>query len=597
MFIYQVNLYVLDLSYNRIKILGKGVFHGLQQLKSLNLIGNNVLHKLEAGAFAQLYSLTSLSLLNTKIEILGADTFNGMDYLQNLTISTGLLNVVEDGTFKSLVNLRRLDLRKQNIQDFSGDIFLGLSNLKGLYTDSFILCCLKPESVTECLPEAGEFSSCDDLMRREELRVFMWILGLMALLGNFCVILYRLIFDREGFRRGYGLFVTNLGISDFLMGIYMIIIAGADIMFRGRYIWNDNWWRNSPYCQFAGALATMSSEASALFLCAITLDRYLIIKYPFGQCRMNRLTTIIFSCCIWLFSIIVAMVPILPGTGFTGELYSRTGICLALPLTRERTPGWQFSAGIFIFFNFLTFALICLGQLLMYRAIVKSSSIVQNKGRRSRDVQVAKNLSLIVLTDFICWFPVCCLGLMTLSGTVINSEVYAWTAVFILPVNSALNPFLYTVTSFIGNKKIKKAAIQEAKATYSTENASSVMIRKLKSLWDNPDLYFGSAALGDQVITLKALLSSSELSASDILAIVEVVVRGLVAVHSQQLYFGNITEEDILIVLNNKKILKTQLSAKLVLPDQESSKQPDDVYGVGKLLGRLLRRYATTRRA
>ncbi|KAK6176340.1 hypothetical protein SNE40_014642 [Patella caerulea] len=123
------------------------------------------------------------------------------------------------------------------------------------------------------------------------------------------------------------------------------------------------------------------------------------------------------------------------------------------------------------------------------------------------------------------------------------------------------------------------------------------MIRKLKTLWDNPDLYFGSAALGDQVTTLKALLSSSELSASDILAIVEVVVRGLVSVHSQQLYFGNITEEDILIVINNKKILKTQLSAKLVLPDQECSKQPDDIYGVGKLLGRLLRRYATTRRA
>lgn len=38
---------------------------------------------------------------------------------------------------------------------------------------------------------------------------------------------------------------------------------------------------------------------------------------------------------------------------------------------------------------------------------------------------------------------------MALSGTVIPGEIYAWTAVFILPVNSALNPFLYTFSAII----------------------------------------------------------------------------------------------------------------------------------------------------
>ena len=43
-------------------------------------------------------------------------------------------------------------------------------------------------------------------------------------------------------------------------------------------------------------------------------------------------------------------------------------------------------------------------------------------------------------------------GLLALSGTEIGAEVYAWTAVFILPVNSALNPFLYTVPSLLHRK-------------------------------------------------------------------------------------------------------------------------------------------------
>ena len=34
-----------------------------------------------------------------------------------------------------------------------------------------------------------------------------------------------------------------------------------------------------------------------------------------------------------------------------------------------------------------------------------------------------------------------------MTGTVIPGEVFAWVAVFLLPINSALNPVLYTISS------------------------------------------------------------------------------------------------------------------------------------------------------
>ena len=44
-------------------------------------------------------------------------------------------------------------------------------------------------------------------------------------------------------------------------------------------------------------------------------------------------------------------------------------------------------------------------------------------------------------------------GLLAVSGlTDIPIDVYAWTAVFILPINSALNPFLYTLTAMIRDR-------------------------------------------------------------------------------------------------------------------------------------------------
>ena len=45
-------------------------------------------------------------------------------------------------------------------------------------------------------------------------------------------------------------------------------------------------------------------------------------------------------------------------------------------------------------------------------------------------------------------------GLLAFSDYAVPGEVYAWIAVFVLPVNSALNPFLYTLTAVLGKKVI-----------------------------------------------------------------------------------------------------------------------------------------------
>ena len=43
-------------------------------------------------------------------------------------------------------------------------------------------------------------------------------------------------------------------------------------------------------------------------------------------------------------------------------------------------------------------------------------------------------------------------GILAMGGHEIPGEVYAWTAVLILPINSALNPFLYTLSAVLAKK-------------------------------------------------------------------------------------------------------------------------------------------------
>jgi len=71
---------------------------------------------------------------------------------------------------------------------------------------------------------------------------------------------------------------------------------------------------------------------------------------------------------------------------------------------------------------------------------------------------------------------------MALSGTVIPGEIYAWTAVFILPVNSALNPFLYTFSAIIrAVSYINKITKFFTKQSYNQENGNKPFNLKWRS--------------------------------------------------------------------------------------------------------------------
>ncbi len=188
----------------------------------------------------------------------------------------------------------------------------------------------------ELLSYRGEFSSCEDLIRKEVLRAFLWIVCLTSLLGNVLSLVYRLIWDTSKLKLGYGIFVTNLAISDFMMGVYLIIIAIADVVFRGSYMTEDIWWRNSHGCTLAGMLATVSSEASVLIMCLITVDRLLVIKYPFGQVKFTTRSALIASVVCWILSLAIAMFPIWHSSYFKGRFYNKASVCLALPLTTDR---------------------------------------------------------------------------------------------------------------------------------------------------------------------------------------------------------------------------------------------------------------------
>ncbi|XP_041370978.1 G-protein coupled receptor GRL101-like isoform X1 [Gigantopelta aegis] len=380
------NLMSLYLSYNTISHLKGNAFRGLHNLRLLDLSENRYLTTIEIGAFDDLQRLTELQLHYTGIEKLQRLLLFTLSNLLSLNISYSKLQYIEDHTFKNQTSVKYLYLDQTKISDFGQYIFNGIDDFEILRAGIFTLCCpsVRPSSVEDdkCFAPQDEFSSCEDLMQNNVLRVFIWILGVAALTGNSLTIIYRLCIDKSSLSKGCGYFILNLVFSDFFMGVYMIFIGTADMLYRGKYLWYGNIWKQSPWCKIAGFLSTLSSEVSTMLICLITLDRLLAIKFPFGQIRFNKKSYIIACVFAWLLGMVMALVPLLPATSHW-NLYGRNSVCLAVPLSRDRAPGWQYSTSIFLGFNLFAVTFIAVAQVVIYR-VMKSVSIVKDKKRLTR---------------------------------------------------------------------------------------------------------------------------------------------------------------------------------------------------------------------
>ena len=417
MFYSMRELRTLDISHNKISRLASNMFLYQIMLEKFILIGNIKSLVLEPESFNGLSSLQFLILSNLHIKYISRDTFANLK-LDELSISYSTINAFDINSLGRL-QAKYVFFNTTDIKTMSKSMFDGIQNVDLFKTDEYKFCCVKPLGVSSenCFPKHNEISSCDDLIRNEVLIPLIWLIGFFSVLTNGASLLYRFSRQRQQLKRNYGIFVSHLAVSDTFMGIYLLIIAAADTYYRGIYIYNDNVWRESILCKLAGVLSLVSSESSVMLICLITLDRFLVVKYPLGQVRIEpkegkKLALLILAIASFLAILPVAIYPI-----FEGKFYSASGVCLALPITQARPPGWIYSFIISIGFNFVACFLVLYGQWRIFKEIKLSEAKMKSSRLTSRpDSNVTRNLLVVAVTNVLCWLPICILGKYSKNG-------------------------------------------------------------------------------------------------------------------------------------------------------------------------------------
>lgn len=146
----------------------------------------------------------------------------------------------------------------------------------------------RPNEIT-CIPQPGPFLPCTDLFDWWTLRCGVWIVFLLALMGNGTVV-FVLIFARTKMDVPRFL-VCNLAVADFFMGVYLGFLAIVDAATLGEFRRFAIQWQLSSACQTAGFMGVLSSELSVFTLAVITMERHYAITHAM---HLNKV-------CLWTF--------------------------------------------------------------------------------------------------------------------------------------------------------------------------------------------------------------------------------------------------------------------------------------------------------
>ena len=455
------NLRTIDLSDNRLPAIPYTILDTSRKLRVL-LLSNNPL-SVGVSSVPNLprtydtihlvdFSRIALPMLDHKLISLFAEA-------RLLNFSGCGIDSIRGQGFGSAQKLQTLDMKGCPLSSIDKHILQGLSKLQTVYADSSKMCCTAALEgnfdMRNCIAPENVVSSCVDLLRSDLYRMALALSSVLTTGGNCVCFIFRAVSSKGKSSQAFGVFVIHLCVSDFLMGVYLALIGITDWRHRGKYVWEDTAWRNSAGCRLAGLLALLSCEVSAFLICLITVDRFLAVRFPLSFVHFSGFHAQLASCVSWATGLALAMVPLLPPVAHW-HFYCQTGICVPLPVTQTQFAGHRYSFAVVIVLNFVLFLVVVAGQAAIYMSIRANTLMGSRSGQHSQGMDIARRLFTVAVTDFICWFPIGCLGLLASRGVPIADELNVALAILVMPMNSAINPFLYTLNVFLEKRRKRK---------------------------------------------------------------------------------------------------------------------------------------------
>lgn len=507
------NIKVLNLAYNSIEYIDQ---YDLKYLKNINelILSHNQLKFIHENAFNSMPKLKKLNLQNNNIKQLPQNkaTYANLTYL-NIESNVNLIQFPNSAYFEKIVELKlhysyhccafiemnkklenEINKLKEEIKEEQQLTSVNKTDDDAYmtdYVDELIeaqvvnINAPKEPHLIKCTPLPDPLTPCENLLGKGLLlRISVCFISTMGIACNIFAIIFNVIdgiylYHSTMFFNVPVFLLTNLALSDLFMSIYLIIIAIKDISTRDHFDKVALIWQHSSNCNMAGFLSILSFMSSALILAFVTFERFYVIKNSihFNK-RIGFKTSIKVTLCIWFASIIVASMPL---NGINS--YSAYAICLPLDTTDLKAKTY-ISFLILLLFSCFMVICMCYGMLFLNtvslerRASSSScNSDEQIKIRNYEDQRLARNIFLLIAANIIAWSPciVICMVSIFNDNNTISRYWLKILAVFIMPLNSLINPVLYCLRRRRFRFYLSKFFLRERAIPQSASSTSTLM--------------------------------------------------------------------------------------------------------------------------
>jgi len=412
------------------------------------LLQHNSLKVIHGNVFVGIQELTYLHLRKLKVERLTECSFCGLESLEHLDLSVNLITTLKQSYFKNLLKLRLLNLSYNSISLAEYGFLSESVSLQQAYFDISRLCCYVPKQ-SRCAYKtntANQLSTCSDLLGSHSLKGLVWIEALFIVISNTMVI-HLWVKDSHLHQNPSTqmVYYITLALSDLYVGFYLGIIGIADNLYKGKYFSVEDTWQMSIMCRAASSLTIVSATTSTITLFILSIEKLLKFKNPLEPFAMSTNVLTVLLLVVTLFFSAIAI--LLNATKFP----TRSDTCF---LVRFETDGkithdmqYMTSYGMFcilIFIILLLFGLLANNIMSLHYIIKTRKGSGRAVGREDR-AMIARTI-VVSVSNFMSWVVVVPVASLAVAGHPIHSVTLAWVAIIGLPLNSILNPIIYTFT-------------------------------------------------------------------------------------------------------------------------------------------------------
>ncbi|RDD42299.1 Relaxin receptor 2 [Trichoplax sp. H2] len=473
------NLKILSLNHNSIEIVDVStIFRDNDyNLQELNL-ADNALRTITNSNNVYFDALRILNVAHNKLSIIcgRAPILHFAPNLLQLYLDFNNVRILTNRCLRVLSKLQLLSIKSNPMATITESSFYGSSALSAIASTRPYLCCIVPAKITTCspVPDLDSASSCENILAHTSLKLSVWIMAIAAFIGNILVIVTNRSNKMKKTSKSTELVFNSLALSDFLMSIYLIIIGVNDQIYNDRYAQYAEEWLKSPACIIASFLISTSSMMSVIMMLLISIDRYSITVNPFTASHVRFKRTKIALGLGWSVTCIYVAIPVIMSINQPADLrlYQFSFICSPSNLSHRFYATWTLS---FVLIQLISWIITLVIYVLLLREVSKTRRSIRSNAQ-SRNGTIAIRLSLILVTDLAAWLPIYVISALGIIQGSINVFILQFAVILAIPLNSAINPYIYTATGTASFNRLVAFISKKMSSSSSFEYTSTTNI-------------------------------------------------------------------------------------------------------------------------